>query len=97
MDHGIKCVQPVSDYFHDKFGDDTKYPMPDFKAARLLSPILVTQILSTAADIDQLKILPFLSATTIEHLKEELPTYLAKASALVSTASSSDGSIDILE
>ena len=58
---------------------------------------LVTQILSTAAIIGQLIILPFLSANTINHLKEKLRTYLAKAFGLASTASLSGGSIDILE
>ena len=88
MEHGVKRVQPGLDYFQDKFGDDSKHSMATFKAVRLLSPTLVVQIQPTAADIDHLKILPFLCTTTIEHLKEELPTYLAKASAL---ASSSDG------
>ena len=67
--------------------------MSAFKAVRLLSPTLVTQIQPTAPDIDQLKVLPFLPATVLEHLKEELPTYLAKASVVAS----SDRSIDSLE
>ena len=37
------------------------------------------------------------TAITIKHLKEELPTYLAKASALASSLDSSDGSMDSLE
>ena len=97
MDHGIKYVQPGLDYFYDKFGDDIKHTMLAFKAAGLLCPTLVTQILSTEADIDQLIIHLFLSATTIDHLKERLPTYLAKALALTSTALSPDVSIDSLE
>ena len=38
MDHGVKCMQPGLDYFHDKFVDDTKHPMPAFKVASLLIP-----------------------------------------------------------
>ena len=71
--------------------------MATFKAVRLLSPTLVVQIQPTAADIDHLKILPFLSTTTIEHLKEELPTYLVKASALASSSDGGDSSMDSLE
>ena len=70
--------------------------MAAFKAARLFNPYLVTQIEPTAADLDQLKSLLFLSAATLEHLKEELATYLAKASVLVSPAEG-DTLIDILE
>ena len=86
-------MQPGLDYFNSKFGDDTKHPMSAFKAVRLLSPTLATQIQPTAPDIDQLKVLPFLPATVLEHLKEELPTYLAKASVVAS----SDRSLDSLE
>ena len=89
-------MQPGLEYFQDKFGDDTKHPMPAFKAARLFSPTLITRIQPTAADIDQLKDLPFLSASTLEHLKEELPTYIAKASVL-SSLSDCNSLIDILE
>lgn len=50
---------------------------------------LVTQIQPTAADTDQLKCLPFLPPTITEQLEEELPTYLATASALASSSNSS--------
>lgn len=66
LDLAISRVQPGLDYFNSKFGDDTKHPMSAFKAVRLLSPTLVTQIQPTAPDIDQLKVLPFLPATVLE-------------------------------
>ena len=76
--YALRCVQPGIQYFHDKFGDDTQMPL--VKAARLFSPIRIHEIQPTAADLDQLKIFPFLVASYLPHLKLELPSYSAKAS-----------------
>lgn len=78
--YALQCVQPGIQYFHDKFGDDTQMPLAAFKAARLFSPIRIHEIQPTAADLDQLKVFPFLVASNLPHLKLELPSYLAKAS-----------------
>ena len=52
-----------------------------FKAARLFSPHTVKMMQPTAADIDSLAIISFLSQQeTLPGLKEELPAYLAKCS-----------------
>ncbi|CAB3979446.1 DNA-directed primase polymerase [Paramuricea clavata] len=49
-----------------------------FKAARLFSPFKVNEIQPTAKDVDDLMAFPFL-VDEIDHLKAELPAYLALA------------------
>ena len=84
IDYGISCVQPGLLYFQEKLGSDTVHPVAAFKAARLFSPTKLIEIQPTAADIDILNIIPFLSQD-LNHLKEELPTYFAKAAAVASS------------
>ncbi len=89
--HAFSCIKPGVDYFNNKFGSDTVYPLNVFKAGRLFSPSKVFEIKPTASDIDSLKDIKFLdNPLIIAGLKEELPTYLAKADDVSST-------IDILE
>jgi len=76
-------------YFQERFGDDTKHPVNIFKASRLFSPSKLNEIRPIATDIDGLIVFQFLSGE-IDHLKEELPIYIAKASDV-------DSSVDILE
>ena len=71
-------MKPGIEYFNQHLGDDLKMPMKIFKAARFFSPLKMNEIQPTAADIDCLKVFPFLT-TAIELLQRELPTYLAKA------------------
>ncbi len=75
--YASSCVQPGIHYFLEKFGNDSTHPLAVFKAARLFSPSKVHDIQPTAADIDCLSVIPWLN---VLELKEELPTYLAKAS-----------------
>ena len=68
-------------YFQAKFGNDCKKPLVAFKAARLFSPVRIHEIQTTASDLDQLKVFPFLEdSSVLSNLKVELPSYLAKAS-----------------
>ena len=83
MKYGMDCVQPGIDYFHSKFGNDCSPPLNAFKAARLASPLKVNDLKPVAADIDSLKCIPVLNKSeTIENLKKELPTYLAKTNGI---------------
>ena len=82
--HGISCIQPGLLYFQEKLGSDTVHPVAAFKAARLLSPTKLIEIQPEAADIDTLNNIPFLSQD-LNHLKEELPTYFAKAAVVASS------------
>ena len=96
IDYGFSCVQPGLLYFLDKFGTDTIHPVSTFKAARLFSPTIITEVQPTATDINTLNTFPFLSEV-IEKLKEELPTYLARASAVASSCSGTLSTAETLE
>ena len=78
IDYAISCMQPGILYFQERFGDDTKHPVNIFKSARLFSPSKLNELRPIAADIDCLSIFQFLTGE-IEHLKEELPVFVAKA------------------
>ena len=84
-DYGLACVQPGLQYFQGKFGSDTIHPVSTFKLARLFSPKVASELQPSAADIDELSAIPFLS-DQVENLKEELPAYLARASAVGSSS-----------
>ena len=72
------CVQSAYDYFHLKFNNDLKPVLDAFKAACLFSPSKFHELKPSAADIDCLKVFPFLnSQPTINGLKSEIPTYMA--------------------
>ena len=58
--------------------NDSSHPLAAFKAARLFSPTKLHEIQPTAPDIDGLSAIQFL-VEDIPQLKEELPSYLAKA------------------
>ena len=89
--HAFSCIKPGIDYFNDKFGSDTAYPLNVFKASRLFSHSKVYEINPTASDTDSLKDIKFFNEPLIiAGLKEELPRHLAKAADVSST-------IDMLE
>lgn len=80
MTYGMNCVKGGIDYFKDKFGDDSATPLNAFKAARLFSPYKVNDIQPSAIDVDSLSSIPsYNKPSVLTELKEELPTYLAKA------------------
>ena len=74
--HAFSCIMPGIDYFNDKFGSDTAYPLNVFKASRSFSPSKVFEINPTASDyIDSLKDIKFLNEPLIiAGLKEESPS-----------------------
>ena len=78
LQYAQKCVQPALNYCVHIFDTTLKKPLEAFKAARLFSPQKVASMQPVASDIDYLKVLPFFDNGTIEHLKKELPSYLAK-------------------
>lgn len=87
--YGLSCILPGMQYFQSKFGTDSCHPVATFKAARLLSPVKDHDIQPTASDIDTLSAIAFLT-DDIPQLKEELPSYLAKAADV-------DPSTDVLD
>ena len=80
IDYANSCAIPAYDYFEEKFDaqtGDLKVAVQAFKAARYFSPMQLNELKPTPNDIDSLNIFPFVGATVIGQLKEELPTYLA--------------------
>ena len=76
--YALSCVKPGLDYFKEKFGDDTKPPLSQFKVMRYFSPKRVFELQPIAVDIDFLLVVLFLNdPAVITSLKEELPVYLA--------------------
>ena len=51
--------------------------MQVFKIACLFSPIKISELKPAAADLEDLKCLPFVDSAVINNLKHELPTYIA--------------------
>jgi len=69
------CVRSAYDYFETKCNEDLGISISMFKCARLFDPSKVNDIKPAAADIDTLKLFPFLEK--MNDLKSELPVYLA--------------------
>ena len=91
ISYALSCVQNGISYFNSKFGNDSQAPLNAFKAARYFSPSQVKSMNPSAPDIDCLTAIPFLNdPATITSLKQELPTYLARADAV-------NPSINVLE
>ena len=83
---GKKCVEPGIHYFNEKFGSDAVNPVATFKVLQIFHPQTAYEMGPTAASVEELRVVPFLS-DQIENLKLELPSYLAKASAIGSSTS----------
>ena len=78
--YAMSCVKPGLDYFMEKFGDDSKPPLSQFKAMRYFSPSRIFEIQPSLSDIDALSNIPFLNEPLIiANLKEELPNYIARS------------------
>ena len=73
-------MEPGLIYFQKKFTDELSGTVAAFKAARLFVPHKVDDMKPDASALDTLKAFPFLdNSTVLDALKQELPTYLAKA------------------
>ncbi len=80
VDYANKCVKPGLDYFQRQLGSSLKDPLAAFKSARLFHPSKAYVMQPDAAAIDELCSIPFLNfPATLDALKQELPTYLARA------------------
>ncbi|CAB4043690.1 RNA-directed DNA polymerase from transposon BS, partial [Paramuricea clavata] len=79
QDYACQCVQPGFNYFLDTFAnaDNLSQPLSCFKAARLVDPRRVNDLVPTVADVKELGNFPFISNTDLDGLVAELPAYLA--------------------
>ena len=67
------------EYFTTQLECSLKVPVAACKAARLLNPQKVAEMLPTAIDVDKLSNFPFVTITMLANLKVELLSYVAKA------------------
>ena len=79
IQYAQSCIQPGLQYFTAQLGSSLKVPLAAFKAARLLNPLKVAQMLPAASDVNDLSSFPFVTSTMLLNLKAELPSYIAKA------------------
>ena len=77
IDYGKACIAPDLQYFNEKFSASGELgeSLAAFKAARLK----MVEMQPTSQDIDSLQAFPF---SKVSSLKQELPSYLAKATDL---------------
>ena len=75
IQYGMECLQPGIKYFKDQFGDDNKFPVSIFKAARYFNPTKISELQPTAAEIGCVDAFTFLDLTTISSLKSALCGY----------------------
>ena len=80
LDYAKSCVAPSYKYFQDTFKGDLKAIVQVFKYVRFFDPSRIGELKLSSNDIDELKVFPFLnSRVTLEGLKSELPSYIAKS------------------
>lgn len=77
-----KCIQPRFDYCRRHISTNLQQAVALFKAAQLFSPHLVNIMRPTVTSIDELSVIPFFTPQVLSELKEELPLYMSKASAV---------------
>ena len=82
VDYRKSCVALGLQYFHDKFSGELHKSVAAFKAARLVWPQKMVEMQPTSQDVDALQAFPFLKGSVLVSLKNEFPTYIAKAADL---------------
>lgn len=80
VDYANNCVKPGLEYLQRQLVSSLKDSLAAFKSARLFHPSKAYVMQPDAAAIDELCSIPFLNfPVTLDSLKQELPTYLARA------------------
>lgn len=80
VNYARQCVAPGLDYMKRQVATSLKEALSVFKACRLFSPQKCKVINPTSATLQEsLSLVPFFDQSDIDNLKEELPTYLARA------------------
>lgn len=92
QDYACQCVQPGFDYFLDTFAsaDNLSHPMCYFKAARLVDPRKVNDVMPSVNGIKKLGNFPFIKNSDLEKPILELPNYMVASNGI-------NNSTDILE
>ena len=80
LTYAWQCVEPGQKYFQTKFTEELKGTVAAFKAARLFLPHKIDEMEPDASEVDTLQAFPFFNTPLVlDRLKQELPTYMAKA------------------
>ena len=73
-------MEPGLKYFQTKFTEELKGTIAAFKAARLFQPHKMDEMKPDASEVDTPQAFPFFNTPLVlDGLKQELPTYMAKA------------------
>ena len=75
--YGQACVDPAIHYYKQRLNDSMKVPLQAFKAARLFVPSKVQEMNVNTQSVDSLAVFPFFDPLQLQHLKAELPNYIA--------------------
>ena len=85
------CAQPGLEYFQRQLDNSLAASLAAFRGARFFSPQKVYLLQPDAAMVVQsFASIPFFNSKVIDHLKEELPQYLARAADTSATLSPLD-------
>ena len=79
INYGKLCIKPGFNYFVDKFQGELSSSVEIFKVAQLFIPSKISELVLLSDDLDQLKVIPFLKENVLKSMKEELSTYISKA------------------
>lgn len=74
----MSCTQPGLQYFTTQLSGSLSGPLEAFKAARLVNLQKVAEMMPTATDVNVLSSFPYVTDTMLDHLKSELPAYVAR-------------------
>ena len=91
VQYALSCIQPGLQYFITQLGHSLREPLAAFKAARLLNPQKVAEMLPTASDVDDVASFPFVTSAVLSDLKAKLPSHVAKADGIDPTFAISGG------
>ena len=76
VNYALSCTQPGLQYFAVQLESSLSEPIAAFKAARLVNPQKVAEMMPTATDVDILQSFPLVMDLMLGHLKGELPDYV---------------------
>lgn len=75
--YGKSCVDPAIQYYKQRLEDSMKIPLQAFRAAHMFVPSKVREKNTDTQAVDSLAVFPFFDTVELQHLKTELPNYIA--------------------
>ena len=71
------CINPAVQYYQQRLKDSMRIPLQAFKATRVFVPSKVQEMNIDTQAVDSLAVFPFFDSVEPQHLKTELPNYIA--------------------